>query len=144
MPKKHYKDIPPDYAVCQHSDCPRASVCLHQLVYQPLMERNETLRLINPRHCTKDDTCRHFRDAAPVTYARGFTGMQQHMFPGQYQTFMSILKRRFSHNPYYERRRGETALSPSEQKIVLDALRRAGVTEELKFDEYEENFNWYD
>ena len=144
MPKKQYKDIPTDYPICQHTDCPRAAICLHQLAYQPLMERNEILQLINPGQCTKDDKCLHFRDSTPVTYARGFTGMQQRMFPDQYQTFMSILKRRFSHNPYYERRRGETALSPNEQKIVLNALRQAGVTEDIKFDSYEENVNWYD
>lgn len=144
MPKKQYQDIPTDYPICQHADCPRGARCLHQLVYQTLMERNTILRLINPGHCTKDGQCPHFRDSTPVTYARGFTGMQQHMFPEQYLTFMSILKSRFSHNPYYERRRGEIVLSPNEQKIVLNALRRAGVTEELKFDSYEENINWYD
>lgn len=57
---------------------------------------------------------------------------------------MSLLVREFSRNPYFERRRGETALSPKEQHIVLQALRKAGVTEDLKFDAYEENVNWYD
>ena len=47
-------------------------------------------------------------------------------------------------NPYFERRRGEFPLSPKEQRIVLNALRRVGVTEELRFDHYEESVNWYD
>ena len=46
--------------------------------------------------------------------------------------------------PYFERRRGEFPLSPKEQRIVLNALRRVGVTEELRFDHYEESVNWYD
>lgn len=46
--------------------------------------------------------------------------------------------------PYFERRRGEFPLSPKEQRIVLNALRRVGVTEELRFDQYEESVNWYD
>ena len=70
--------------------------------------------------------------------------MQKQMFPGQYDTFKSILIRKFSRNPYFERRRGETALSPNEQDIVLRALRRAGVTTKLDFDSYEDNINWYD
>ena len=57
---------------------------------------------------------------------------------------MFLLMREFSRNPYFERRRGETALAPKEQHIVLQALRKAGVTEDLKFDTYEENINWYD
>ena len=85
-----------------------------------------------------------FRDSAPVTYARGFTGMQSRMFPAQYQQFMSILMSHFGRNPYFERRRGEFPLSPKEQRIVLNALRRVGVTEELRFDHYEESVNWYD
>lgn len=145
MPKKLYKDIPVEYATCEHGDCPRAATCLHQLVYRPLLERGDTyLRLLNPRQCTQNDRCAHYRNSAPVTYARGFTGMQQHMFPEQYRRFMSILVGHFSRNPYFERRRGEVALSPKEQKIVFNALRQAGVTEELKFDRYEENVNWYD
>ena len=39
---------------------------------------------------------------------------------------------------------GETALSPKEQAIVLKALKKVGVTEEMKFDKYEENLNWND
>ena len=102
------------------------------------------LRLLNPTLCTRDEACPYFRDSAPVTYARGFTGMQSRMFPAQYQQFMSILMSHFGRNPYFERRRGEFPLSPKEQRIVLNALRRVGVTEELKFDHYEESVNWYD
>ena len=126
-------------------DCPRAEKCLHQIAYRPLIEQPATvLRLLNPTLCTRDGACPYFRDSAPVTYARGFTGMQSRMFPAQYQQFMSILMSHFGRNPYFERRRGEFPLSPKEQRIVLNALRRVGVTEELRFDHYEESVNWYD
>ena len=55
-----------------------------------------------------------------------------------------ILISKFGRNAYYERRRGDTALTPKEQRIVLDALKAVGVTEEMKFESYEENTNWYD
>lgn len=97
-----------------------------------------------PHPLYPDGACPYFRDSAPVTYARGFTGMQSRMFPAQYQQFMSILMSHFGRNPYFERRRGEFPLSPKEQRIVLNALRRVGVTEELRFDHYEESVNWYD
>lgn len=144
MPKKFYKDIPADYAICMHHDCPRANTCLRQLAWNPQTEHKPLLRVINPNHCTRDEKCPYYRDSTPVTYARGFTSMQKHMYPGQYRTFMSILVRHFSRNPYFERRRGATALSPKEQEIVLQALRQAGVTEDLKFDKYEDNINWSD
>lgn len=144
MPKRTYTSLPTNYLTCEHTDCPQASTCLHQLAYTELMQTEDTLHLINPNKCTKDGECRFYRSNTPVMYARGFTNFQKRMFPDQYQTFMSILMGKFGRNPYFERRRGETVLSPTEQETVLKALRKAGVTEELKFDKYEEMINWYD
>lgn len=144
MPKKTYKTLPSGYPVCQYSDCPMAATCLHQMAYPKLMETENYLRLINPQKCSKTETCRFYRDSRPVTYARGFTNFQKKMYPGQYSTFMYTLIGKFGRNGYFERRRGDSALSPSEQEMVLAALRKAGITEKLKFDRYEENVNWYD
>lgn len=144
MPKKLYKDIPQNYPVCQQQQCPLAKHCLHQIAYAPLLLRDTYLKLINPTQCSCNETCPHFRDAQPIVYARGFLSMQKKMFPEQYQTFMSRLIAHFGRNPYFERRRGETALSPKEQEIVCEALKHAGVTEHLDFDHYEENLCWYD
>ncbi|MGN0225642.1 MAG: DUF6078 family protein [Prevotella sp.] len=144
MPKKEYTSLPSGYAVCEHIDCKLASTCLHQLAYDQLMQRETYLRLLNPRKCSKDENCEFYRDNKPIVYARGFTNFQKRMFPDQYQKFMRLLIGKFSRNPYFERRRGETALSPKEQEIVLNALKQVGVTEVMKFDGYEENINWYD
>ena len=133
MPKKFYKDVPYSYPVC-----------LHQLAYQPLQEQIPILHLLNPQQCTKDGKCPHYRDSAPVRYARGFMGMQQKMYPGQYDIFMSALVSQFGRNPYFERRKGERPLSPKEQDIVRRALRKAGVTEQLDFDSYEDSIPWTD
>ncbi|WP_455671477.1 DUF6078 family protein [Phocaeicola sp.] len=144
MPKRFYTSIPTNYPACEHKDCPMAAICLHQTVYTTMLENEEYIHLINPHRCSKNETCSYYRDNKPITYTRGFTNFQKQMFPEQYQRFMSILIETFGRNPYFERRRGETALSPKEQDIVLRALKRAGVTKELKFDNYEENLNWYD
>ena len=57
---------------------------------------------------------------------------------------MTMLIAKFGRNAYFERRRGERLLSPKEQVIILAALRQAGVTGEMEFDQYVENVNWYD
>lgn len=142
MPKKFHKEAPNSYPVCLHDDCLRAATCLHQLAYQPLQERIPILHLLNPRQCVKDGQCPHYRNSAPVRYARGFTGMQKRMYPGQYDIFMATLVLQFGRNPYFERRKEERPLSPHEQKIVRRALRKAGVTEDLDFDSYEESIPW--
>lgn len=144
MPKKEYTSLPSDYPVCEHSSCPMAATCLHQMAYSTLMEQEKYLRLINPTKCSKDKSCSFYRDSKPVTYARGFTQFQKRMFPDQYNRFMSICIHHWSRNPYFERRRGDRSLPPDEQTFILNALKTVGVTEEMKFDNYEENINWYD
>ena len=55
-----------------------------------------------------------------------------------------ILTNKLGRTYYYERRRGDTALTPKEQRMVPDALKQPGVKEEMKFARYEENINSYD
>lgn len=144
MPKKTYTSLPSNYTVCEHSDCPMAATCLHQLAYNELFNTETYLHLLNPTQCTKDETCKFYRNNTPVTYARGFTNFQKKMFPNQYQAFMYRLIGKFSRNGYFERRRGESVLSPKEQAIVLKVLKEVGVTAKMKFDSYESHINWYD
>ena len=144
MPTKTTFSPPHGYAVCIHADCPMASSCLHRIAYPMLLETGNFLRLVNPSRCTKDASCSFYRSNRPVTYARGFTNFQKRMFPDQYSRFMSICINHWSRNPYFERRRGERSLPPDEQVFILNALKTVGVTEDMKFDSYEENINWYD
>lgn len=144
MPKKTYRNLPTDYLVCQHTDCPMAATCLHQIAYPQLLKNETYLRLINPKKCSKNRKCTFYRDSKPVTYAFGFSNFQKKMFPGQYQTFMYTLIGKFGRNAYYERRRGDSPLSPKEQETVLAALQKAGITEKIPFDKYEDIINWYD
>ena len=109
-----------------------------------MLEKNDILSVLNPGRCSKDAKCKFYRSNTPITYARGFAHFQKRMFPDQYDRFSMILMSTFGRNAYYERRRGDTALTPKEQRMVPDALKQAGVTEEMKFESYEENTNWYD
>ena len=144
MPKKIYRKLPSDYAVCIFEECPMAETCLHLLALKKLQKKETYLRLINPKRCAQDDTCKYYRDSRKVTYAFGFTNFQKKMYPAQYQIFMRTLIKKFGRNPYFERRRGETPLPPKEQEIVLAALRKAGIKEDMAFDHYQEQINLYD
>ena len=121
-----------------------AATCLHQIAYAEMLKTDEYLRLINPARCTQDAACAYYRSNSPVVYARGFTNFQRRMFPDQYARFMAICINHWSRNPYFERRRGARLIPPSEQQFILKALKAVGMTEEMKFDAYEEAINWYD
>ena len=144
MITKLYTTAPADYPVCVHAECPKTAECLHRIAFEKLRTEKDYMRLLNPDHCSADDSCQNFRCNKPVRYARGFTQMQRRMYPDQYARFMTILIMEFGRNPYYDRRRGVIAMPPKEQKLVLQVLKRVGVTEELKFDSYVDAINWYD
>ena len=144
MFKKLFTTAPEFYSVCVHAQCPKAGECLHRIAFENLRSKKEVMRLVNPDRCTADESCTKFRSNKPVHFARGFSQMKRKMYPDQYKRFMNILIETFGRNPYFERRRGDTALPPSEQELVQQALRKAGVTEKIEFDSYEDTVNWYD
>ena len=142
MSKRFYTSIPDGYAVCQHSDCPMAETCLHQIVYPVMLEKNDILSVVNPNRCIKDAKCKFFRSNKPITYARGFAHFQKRMFPDQYDKFCSACIQRFGRNSYFMRRRGDTLMSPSEQQFIRSLLKQIGAPEDLDFTAYELRWNW--
>lgn len=142
MPKTLFKEVPKNYALCLRDDCACAKTCLHRLAYESQRTKSSHLWVINPGCCVPNTSCPYYRDSAPVIFARGFQGMQERMLPAQYRKFRELLLNHFSMNVFYERRRGDFALTPEEQELVLQTLRQVGVTEDLPFDRYEESIRW--
>lgn len=142
MPKKEYTSLPKDYPVCEHSSCPMAATCLHQIAYFTLMEHEEYLQLINPSRCCKNEACTYYRDKKLVIFARGFTNFQKRMYPQQYDQFMTTLILHFGRNQYFKRRRGDILLPPEEQEVIRLMLEKVGADSKMDFDKYEEHINW--
>ena len=139
---KIYKDIPSGYLLCLHADCPMADSCLRQLAYRRHAELGTFLRLINPSMCSKQADCPHYVSNQPVRFARGFMNFQKRMYPEQYDKFMLLLILHFGRSQYFKRRRGEIVLPPEEQEAIQIALKKAGVTQKMEFDEYIDAINW--
>ncbi len=143
MPTKNKLTVPSNYPVCEHSNCPLAVSCLHHIAYTMMLEQNaEFLRLINPTKCSKDEACTYYRDKKPVVFAKGFTNFQKHMYPEQYDKFMTTLVLHFGRNQYYKRRRGAILISPEEQEVIRLMLEKVGADPKMDFDKYEEYINW--
>ncbi|MGN0035989.1 MAG: DUF6078 family protein [Bacteroidaceae bacterium] len=139
---KPYKDMPADYPLCLHADCPMADTCLHQLAFRRHDELDTYLNLINPARCTKQADCPYHVDSRPVRFAKGFMGMQKRMYPEQYGHFMTLLICHFGRNSYFKRRRGDILLPPKEQEVIRIALEKAGVSQPMEFDQYVEAIHW--
>ncbi|MDE5551100.1 MAG: hypothetical protein K2I99_07135 [Bacteroidaceae bacterium] len=50
----------------------------------------------------------------------------------------------YTRNPFYERRKGVLALSPSEQATLCRILHRIGFSGDIRFDQTEERIDWDD
>lgn len=137
-----YTDIPHSYLHCMSTHCPQANTCLRAMAWALLPKNKLQVQVLNPARITESTDCPHYRSSAPVRYAIGFTGMQKQMYPGQYDKFSMILQVQFGRNPYFERRKGQRLLPPKEQEMVRQALVRAGVTLDLDFDGYKEDYLW--
>lgn len=135
---------PKKYPVCVHAECPKAGGCLHRLAFEKLRGEQKTMCLLNPDHCTANDSCPHFRSSKPDRYAVGFKNFQKHMYPEQYSRFAASCIKYFGRNPYYDRRRGVIPISPEDQELLYYCLDKIGVTEKLEFDKYIDIINWRD
>lgn len=137
-------DVPGNFTLCLNAECPLAERCLHQMVRRMIPTDELVLHVYNPEAVKGGENCKFFRALKLDRYAKGFSRFQEEMVPRQYAVFSRSLMHYFGRNPYYERRRGERSLSPAEQEVVLQALRKAGIEEDLEFDGYEYRINWID
>ena len=138
-----YTQVPQMFSLCIHDACPLAKQCLRHMAWVALPASEEHIHIVNPKCTTPSETCRHFRIATPVTYARGFRGMQAQMLPAQYAKFSERLMKHFSRTSFFEHRRGTMLCTPTDIAYIREVLGELGLSD-LEFDAYEERYNWID
>lgn len=138
-----YNQVPHNFALCLHAECPMADTCLHRMVWSAVPDSEEHLTVLNPSCAVPGAGCRYYRSAQKEVYARGFRGMQAQMLPAQYAQFSGKLMQCFSRNSYFERRRGDRLCSPKEMAYIREVLAEIGLPA-LEFDAYEERYNFCD
>ena len=135
--------MPQGFSLCIHEACPLAEQCLRRMAWAALLASEERICIINPMLAMPSEACRYYRSIAPVTYARGFRGMQSQMLPAQYAKFSERLMKHFSRTSYFEHRRGTMLCTPTDIAYIRAVLNDLGLSD-LEFDAYEECYNWID
>lgn len=112
-------------------------------VNTPIPERRNKQSPLTRRHLASlKGTCPYYRPNKKVRYAAGFVSLLESLPHKQMLSVIPGLMRHFSRRTYYRVRKGEWPLSPSEQQVVLNALKRCGVKEPKDFDAYFEEYDW--
>lgn len=132
------------YAVCFQQACPLREDCLRWLVGEEMPATKWYYTCVNHRmEGVGTSQCPNHRPRKKVMMARGMTGtftadMPQRVLRGVRSDLISV----FGRTTYFKYRRGENLLHPTQQERVKSIFRRHGWTEEVRFDRYEEHFDW--
>lgn len=136
-------EVPNNYPVCLNRNCPKADTCLRQQVEREVDESATVWTIISPKHLAKlKGDCPYYRPNAKASFAKGFMNILENMPHNQRQRAILLLKNQFSERTYYRMRKGERLLSPAEQRIVLNILKKCGIAGTPEFDAYEECYEW--
>lgn len=139
----NYSRIPHNYMLCLNRECPLADTCLRQMAEQCVPANIISWTVISPRYLsTLKGACPHYRSAAKVRYAKGFMRILENLPYKQMKVAIANLLNYFGQRTYYRVRKGERLLSPSEQKDVLNILKKCGVSSSQEFDAYVEQYYW--
>lgn len=138
-----FSEVPHQYTACLHQQCPQADTCLRRLVAICMPDDIADWSFIPPRYlAAQQGSCPHYRPRKRVRYARGFIKTLNKLPHKQMQEIVYLLTHYFNRRTYYRVRKGERPLSPSEQQGIRDLLKRHGVEEPWKFDDYFDTYDW--
>lgn len=141
----YHDQAPASYAHCFRTDCASAETCLRALAARDLNDRENTVRIVNPRLADPagKGACSFFHEAKIVQVAYGFMNMLKQIPSGRIGAVRAAIARMSSDRTYYLLRRGDKPISPTKQKEIARILAAYGAPKPVRFDRYEEQINWF-
>jgi hypothetical protein len=102
-----------------------------------------TISIVNPA-CVPEDTntCPHFRPIRKIRVAWGIGHLLDRIPYGDAKVLKSQILTYFGKNNYYRFYRKERGIPPEEQEIIRQLFRKKGISEEITFDGYTEEYQW--
>ena len=122
-----YSKVPHNFGLCATDTCPYTDTCLRRIAY------------------TIESTagkCKYYCSNKKVRYAKGFIHTAEAISVGQSGTFRYRLIGLWGIRRYYQKRKGETLLSPTEQQQVIAIARNLGLQRTEYFDAYVEEYDF--
>lgn len=137
------KNIPYGYAVCFNEACQLREKCMHYQAY--LLQSKDQLsgHAILPS-AWQAGKCQRYCEVKLVKKAWGFTNIYNNVPYYLKAEARQKVKNYFSsgNGPYYRYHHGDNKLSPRQQEDIMRILAKYGSTDGLKFDRYEEDFDF--
>lgn len=135
--------LPSDYLMCILKECPLCSRCLRYIAGTQQSNDLHVLSVLNPRYNdAATENCRWYRSNEKVMMKRGMTNFF-HDMPGHMErSIRNQLIQLFGRTTYFNMRRGDRLITPSEQKQIAKVCRQNGWQGELNYDGETEDVQW--
>ena len=138
-----YSKVPHNFGLCAAADCSHADTCLRRIAYSHAPANIAFLPTLNPKTIeAMAGKCEYYRSSKKVNYAKGFVCTTEALAVSVSGTFRYGLIGRWGIRKYYQKRKGETLLSPAEQQEVIALAKKLGLQKGEYFDSYVEEYNW--
>lgn len=132
-----------EYLMCILKECPLSSRCLRYLAGTQQSSDLHVIRVLNPRyHDAATESCRWFRSNKKMMMKCGMTNFF-HDMPGHMErSIRNQLIQLFGRTTYFNMRRGDRLITPSEQQQIAKVCRHNGWQGELNYDGEVEDVQW--
>lgn len=131
------------FLYCLNDSCPRCATCLRCLAAHEVPAEVQSMKVVNPAAIPADTMlCPFFKEHSTLRLAWGFSTLLESLPVSAARQLAESLQERWNRTAYYRLRKGEQALTPTEQQDVADALREMGIDKEPVFDRYTEVTDW--
>ena len=138
-----YSIFPHNFGLCATDTCPYTDTCLRRIAYTYAPSNNIFLYVLNPKAIESTaGKCKYYCSNKKVRYAKGFLCTAGALAVSVSGTFRCRLIGSWGARRYYQKRKGETLLSPAEQQQVVALARKLGVRLDEYFDGYVEEYDW--
>lgn len=140
-----HSSIPRTFAHCLAEACPRKSQCLRWKAYELLPDNlQERILCINPKSVPTPQgvDCPHFVKMELQRYAKGMKRILDNVPHTNAMELKREMLEYFGRNGYYRSRSGERLITPEEQKEIRAMFVSRGLSGEIPFDEYVEQYQF--
>ena len=137
--------IPPTYALCFNTSCPRAATCLRYVAGKETLTTQKTALTVLPHVLQSDGVCEMYREHAKITAAYGFSILLSNVRRMDVVPLREkIIDYLGNQSAYYRYNNGKRLLTPVQQEHILTIFREKGYTDNLCFDNYCETYDFTD
>lgn len=138
-----YSKVPFQFGLCAAANCLHGDTCLRRTAYDHVPANIHFPPTLYPKTIeAMAGKCKYYRSNEKLRYGKGFTRTAEALAVNMARKFRYTLIGRWGFRKYYQKRKGETLLSPTEQKEVITLAKQLNLYLDDYFDAYVEEYDW--